>query len=150
MPGDLAARIASFDVLAAALDIVRLARSSGVPVTDTGHIYFAIGARLGIDRLRIAARSLEAGSEWQRMAIETVIDDSFSHQASLTMRVLDAASGGKLGRKGVEVLIEGWLETHAPAILRVNALMEDIRSEAELDQAMLTVANGQLRALVSA
>ena len=149
VPGELAARIAGLDVLAAGLDIVRLAHSSGVSVTDAGRIYFAIGARLGIDRLRLAARLLKAETEWQRLAIDTVVDDSFSHQASLTMRVLDAASGGKLGRRAVDGLIETWLETHAPAIRRVNNLMEEIRGEAEIDQAMLTVANGQLRALVS-
>jgi glutamate dehydrogenase len=104
----------------------------------------------GIDRLRIAARTLKAENEWQRMAIETVIDDSYSHQAALTVRVLDAATGGKLGRKAVDGLIETWLQSHAAAIRRVNDLMEEIRAEPELDQAMLTVANGQLRALVSA
>jgi glutamate dehydrogenase len=150
VPDELARRIAGLPVLAAALDIVRLVHSSGVSVADTGRIYFAIGARLGIDRLRLAAQTLKADTEWQRMAVETVVDDSFGHQAALTMRVLDAAGSGRLGEQAVDGLIETWLETHAPAVRRVNALMDEIRSEAEIDQAMLTVANGQLRALVAA
>ena len=150
VPEDLAVRIAGLEVLAAALDIVRLAHSSGVSVVDTGRIYFAIGARLGIDRLRLAARTVRSETEWQRMAVETVVDDSYSHQAALTMRVLDAATGGKLGRKAVDGLIETWLAAHAASIRRVNNLMDEIHCEPELDQAMLTVANGQLRALVAA
>ncbi|CAN0211156.1 unnamed protein product [Discosporangium mesarthrocarpum] len=150
VPEELARSIAGLDVLAAALDIVRLAHSSGVSVVDTGRIYFAIGARLSIDRLRIAARVVKVETEWQRLAVETVVEDSYSHQAALTMRVLDAAAGGKLGRKAVDGLIESWIESHTAAIRRVNNLMDQIRNEAEPDQAMLTVANGQLRALVTA
>ena len=150
MPEDLASRIAGLDVLAAALDIVRLAHSSGVSVIDTGRIYFAIGARLGIDRLRLAGRLVKTETEWQRMAVETIVDDSYSHQAALTVRVLDAATGGKLGRRAVDGLIETWLGANAGGIRRLNNLMDEIRSEAEIDQAMLTVANGQLRALVTA
>jgi glutamate dehydrogenase len=150
VPDELAGRIAGLDVLAAALDIVRLAHSSSVSVVDTGRIYFAIGARLGIDRLRLAAQTVKSETEWQRMAVETVVDDSYSHQAALTVRVLDAATGGKLGRKAVDGLIETWLAAHTAAIRRVNNLMEEIHAEPELDQAMLTVANGQLRALVAA
>jgi NAD-specific glutamate dehydrogenase len=77
----------------------------------------------------------------------------FSQQrngGALAVRVLDAAIDGKLGRKAVDGLIETWLQSHAAAIRQVNDLMEKIRAEPELDQATLTMANGQLRALVYA
>jgi glutamate dehydrogenase len=149
VPEDLASRIASLEVLPAAGDIVRIAANSGVPVVDCGRMYFAIGARLGIDWLRHAAKRVSSESDWEALALAAIIDESYSHQSELTTRVLDMAGGGKLNQRAASGLIEMWLDGHDGAVTRSHQLIDELRSVEQVDLAMLTVANAQLRNIIS-
>ena len=149
VPEDLSSRIASLEVLPAAGDIVRIAARSGVPVLDCGRMYFAIGARLGIDWLRHAARRINTETDWEAMAVTAIVDDSYSHQSELTTRVLDMAGSGKLNQRAASGLIEMWLDGHAGAVARSHQLIVEMRAEDHIDLAMLTVANAQLRSLIN-
>ncbi len=149
VPKALAQRIASLDVLAAGGDVVRIARDSGVPVLDTGHVYFELGARLGIDWVRHASRTITPESEWEKLAIDAIVDDSYRHQSALTNRVLDVAGGGKLGPKMAEGVIETWVGSRNGAVERACQMLDDLRSNEAVDLAMLSVANGQLRNLLA-
>ena len=149
VPEDLAGRIASLEVLPAAGDIVRIAANSGVPVIDCGRMYFAIGARLGIDWLRRAAKRVSGETEWETLALAAIIDESYSHQSELTTRVLDMAGGGKLNQRAASGLIEMWLDGHDGAVTRSHQLIDELRAVDQVDLAMLTVANAQLRNLIS-
>ncbi|MFQ5971721.1 MAG: hypothetical protein ACE5Q3_05265, partial [Alphaproteobacteria bacterium] len=130
-------------------DIVRIARSCGVSVADAGRIYFGLGARLGIDWLRHATKRVKPESEWEKLAVAVVVDDSFGHQSELTTRVLDAAGDGKLGARAVGDIIDTWLDGRRQIVERTGALFAELRGAPEIDLAMLTVANRQLRALVA-
>ena len=149
VPEELSSRIASLEVLPAAGDIVRIAASSGVPVVDCGRMYFAIGARLGIDWLRHAARRIHTETEWEAMAVTAIVDDSYSHQSELTTQIFDTAGKGKLNQRAASGLIEMWLDGHDGAVARSHQLVDEMRAEDQVDLAMLTVANAQLRALLN-
>ena len=149
VPDELAQRVAQLDVLFAACDVVAIANGDAVSVADAGHIYFALGARLGIDSLRHAARRVKVETEWQRLAVSSLIDDSFSHQSVLTTRVVEAAGAGKLGGRAANGIVDTWLQGRRAAIDRTVALIEEIRAAPEADLAMLTVGSSQLRTLVA-
>ena len=149
VPKALARKVASLQVLAAGGDVIQIARESSVPVLDTGRVYFDLGSRLGIDWLRNTARAVEPTSDWERLAIESIIDDSYSHQSGLTNHVLDVAGGGKLGSKAAEGVISTWIESRNGAVQRTVQLLDTLRESETVDLAMLTVANGQLRSLLT-
>ena len=149
VPKALARKVASLDVLAAGGDVVQIARDSNVPVLDTGRVYFELGARLGIDWLRHTARGVSAASDWERLAIESIIDDSYGHQSTLTNRVLEVAGGGKLGPRAAEGVITTWIESRNGAVERTCQVLDSLRESETVDLAMLTVANGQLRGLLA-
>lgn len=149
VPKGLAQQIASLDVLAAGGDVVRIARESGVPVLDTGRVYFELGARLGIDWVRHASKEITPESEWERIAIDTIVDDSYRHQSALTNRVLDVAGGGKLGPKVAAGVIETWIGSRNGAVERTCQLLDDLRVSESVDLAKLSVASGQLRNLLA-
>ncbi len=46
-------------------------------------------------------------------------------------------------------LIEIWLDKHNSAVVRPHQLIDDMRAEGQVDLAMLTVANAQLRSLLN-
>jgi glutamate dehydrogenase len=146
VPAALARRVASLDVLAPACDIVRISRSEKHDPCSVAEIYYALGAEFGFDWLRGAAKTLADGNEWQKMAVAAIFDDLYAHQTDLTVKVLDAAGDTRLAT----VVIEVWAAAHQHAVSRLAALVADLRTAANLDLAMLAVANREVRSLVAA
>ncbi len=148
VPPGLAEKIGALDVMASACDIVGAAEAGGVPVRDAGRVYFEIGARLGIDWLRQTAQHVKVESNWQQLAVNAIVDDTYGHQVSMTSDVLDIAGSGALTKEAAVEMIDTWISGRVSAVERTNGLLEELRSATEIDLAMLTVANRDLRALV--
>ena len=140
VPETVAYRIASLGVMGAALDIVRLSRT-GRPVEDVAKVYFSVGARFGLDRLRTAGNSIAAETPWQKAAVAAVIDDLFNYQSTLASRVLGENDGTKDP-------VDHWLAVRPREVERIDQMMTDFRAAQTVDLAMLTVASRQLRTLV--
>jgi glutamate dehydrogenase len=149
VPAELARRVAALEDLASAPDIVRTARQRNFPVERVAQVYFALGARLGLDWLRTAAGAIRTETTWQRTAVEAVMDELFGQQSELTAHVLDSSDGAKANGAGAEAAIESWLAARAAALGRADSLIAELRAVASVDLAMLAVANRQLRALVA-
>jgi len=140
IPAPLAQRVASLHVMSAALDIVRLTRA-GRPVEEVARVYFGLGARFGLDRVRVAGASIAAETPWQKAAVAAVVDDLFNYQSILASRVITETNGA---REPVDV----WLASRPRVVERIDQTMIDFRAATTVDLAMLTVASRQLRALV--
>jgi glutamate dehydrogenase len=142
IPQALAHRVASLDVMSSALDIVRISRS-GRAVDETAKVYFGLGARFNLDRLRAAGASLSADTPWQKTAIANVIDDLFNYQSTMASRVIAESNGSREGDT-----VDSWLAKRERVVERVDQMMTDLKTAPAVDLAMLTVASRQLRALV--
>jgi glutamate dehydrogenase len=140
IPERLAYRVASLGVMSAALDIVRLTRA-GRAVDDVARVYFGLGARFGLDRLRAAGASIAAETPWQKAAVAVVVDDLFNYQSILASRVIGETDGARDP-------VDAWLASRARVVERIDQTMTDFRAATSIDLAMLTVASRQLRALV--
>jgi glutamate dehydrogenase len=140
IPAAVAYRVASLGVMSAGMDIVRLSRS-GRPVDDVARVYFGLGARFGLDRLRAAGASIAAETPWQKAAVAAVVDDLFNYQSVLASRVIAEADGARDP-------VDAWLASRPRVVERVDQTMTDFRAATTVDLAMLTVASRQLRALV--
>lgn len=140
IPDALAHRIATLDVMSSAMDIVRISRRGGA-VEDAARVYFGLGARFGLDRLRIAGSAIVAETPWQKAAVAALIDDLFNYQSVLATRVI--AEGN-----GAADPVDAWLAQRARVVERVDTTMHDVEAAQTVDLAMLTVAARQLRALV--
>ena len=140
IPSPLAYRVASLTVMSAAFDIVRLTKS-GRNVEDVARVYFGLGARFGLDRLRAAGVSIVADTPWQKAAVAAVVDDLFNYQSTLASRVIGETNGARDP-------VDTWLAPRTRVVERIDQTMTDFRSAPNIDLAMLTVASRQLRALV--
>jgi glutamate dehydrogenase len=140
IPQSLAHRVASLGVMSAAMDIIRIAREGRV-VDDVARIYFGLGARFGLDRVRAAAASLSAETPWQKAAVASAIDDLFSYQSTLASRVIGESNGSADP-------VDAWLASRPRIVERVDQTMTDFRAAQTVDLAIVTVATRQLRALV--
>jgi len=141
IPDALAHRVARLDVMSSALDIVRIARQSGA-VEETARIYFGLGARFGLDRLRAAGSSIVADTSWEKAAVAAIVDDLFNYQSVLASRVILEGNGVQSGEA-----VDRWLQTRSRVVERVDQMMNDLKSAPIVDLAMLAVASRQLRVL---
>ena len=146
VPQKLARQIGAIGIYASALDIVRIARSTGRKLEDVARVYFALGSRVGFNWLRGAAEKVVAESEWQKLALGAVVDDLYTQQGNLTVEVLQSVNGAKPDT----VAVDKWIEVKDHATHRIAELLKEFRSVGGADLAMLTVASRELRALVQA
>ena len=148
IPERLSNRIAGLDVMASALDIVRIARTgpahAGAAIDEVARVYFTVGARFGLDRLRTAGASIAVDTPWQKAAVAAVVDDLFNYQSVLASRVIAESNGARGAADPVDV----WLANRARVVERVDQTMNEMRTAPSVDLAMLTVATRQLRTLV--
>jgi len=146
VPEKLAKRVAAFDTMASACDIVRLAGGRERDMEATAALYFTLGKRFGLDWLREQAEALGAGDYWNDLAVTALVEDLYGHQFQLCQNVLDAA-GETPG--AAEAVAEAWADARRPLVERLNWLLGELRAEESVDLAMLAVANRQIRALVT-
>ena len=144
IPESLARRVASLDVMSSAMDIIRISQTDAAhSVEEVARVYFGVGARFGLDRLRTASSGIAAETPWQKTALTTLIDDLFAYQSQLASRVIGEANGAK-GADPVEL----WLASRSRVVERIDQTMHDFRASSSVDFAMLAVASRQLRGLL--
>ena len=144
VPEELSARVALLPLLApSALDIVRIARSTGVPAIEVGKIYFAAGVRFGLNWLRRIASQLPADNAWDKQAVTAIADDLLGNQGTLTERVLAGARPGA----SPDELIESWAAARRPLVNRTDQLLAELHALGTPTFAMLAVANRQLKSM---
>jgi glutamate dehydrogenase len=142
VPEDLANRIGHLKALSAACDIIRIARNVGRSVEEVGETYFLLGSRFRLDSLRHGANVLAPENPWYQMALGAIIEDLWGTQGDLTGRVLGNGGCGKAA-------VDGWSEQRKASVGRVEEIITELMQHGSLDLAMLTVANRELRGLVS-
>jgi len=143
VPEDLARRVAALEPLAAALDIVQAAERAQADVDAVAEVYFSIGAKLGLDWLRVQAERMPAENHWERTAITEIVDDLYTQQRTLTHQVLTCASGA-----GPEAAVENWSAERANGVARALQLVSDLKASGGLDIPKLAIANRHVQQLI--
>lgn len=142
VPRPLAERVGNLIVLASAADILRIAGRRGMGIEAAGRLYFAVGARFSLGRLRSAAEKLSGRGHWLKLAAAAAIEDLYGHQRDITAAV--AAHHPDLP---ADAAVAAWAETHRAAVERADSLLAELKAAAHVDLPMITVANRQLRTL---
>ncbi len=141
IPDSLAKRVASLDVMASAMDIIAISRTEKTEgVEGVARVYFGVGERFNLDRLRTATHSVTAETPWQKTALQTLVEDLYGYQSILASRVIAEANGSDS--------VETWLQKRARVVERVDQTLHDFRAATSVDLAMLSVTSRQLRSLV--
>ncbi len=108
-PADIAHDVALVRALASARETVDIAQETGWPLQATLFVQHQVGALLGLDRMRAAARDLQPRDQWDRLALQRVADDlprrqselsiaaiRFAQAAGMAPTAMDQASAGRL------------------------------------------------------
>ena len=151
VPHELADEIGALPLFGTAPEIAQLASTKGLSIDLVAGAYFAIGAEVGIDRLKVLSRRIVGAEHWDRLAIRRLNDDLFAAQRALTGDALsllgkDKANGTRTEGAGAAML---WVKQHEVALSRAKAFLAALESAGELSIAKLTLANSQIRELAT-
>lgn len=147
IPEELARKIALMPVLSSACDIIRISSEQGTDMKNTARTYFELGKRFHLDWMRQKARYLPREDHWQSEAANGLMDQLYSSQAGMTVRILRDINGkGQKLPKGSS-MVDIWAEKHAHHLKQLDGLFVDLRRAGTIDLTMLTVAEQRLRSL---
>jgi glutamate dehydrogenase len=151
-PLDVAEDVAVLPLMSAAPEIAQLAFNRSLDVDLVAGAYFAIGAIVGIDRLRGLASRISGGEHWDRLAIRRIVDDLFAGQRALTAQVLHGFENDKIDRTRAEGsnAADEWAKEHTEALERTRTFLDELERTGELSIAKLTLANSQIHELAAA
>ncbi len=139
---ELAARVASLEAHNASLDIVELAASQRIAVTEAARLYFEAGARTGLDWLRQQIDRLPVEGPWQATARTGLRDAALRLHRKLAERVLSRG-----GRGSAEERVSAWQEAAGKELTHWQRTLADMRAAGAADFATLTVGVESLRKL---
>ncbi|MBL6854146.1 MAG: NAD-glutamate dehydrogenase, partial [Alphaproteobacteria bacterium] len=111
-PLDVAEDVAVLPLMSSAPEIAQLAHSKGLAIDLVAGAYFAMGATVGIDRLRGLAWRITASQHWDRLAIRRIVDDLYAGQRALTAEALASVTDGKSGtRADGAIAVRTWADS---------------------------------------
>ena len=149
VPHDLAEDVAVLPLLGAAPEIVLLASTRNVSIGVVAGAYFAMGALLGLDRLRGLAARIAADGHWDRLAIRRTIDDLYASQRVLAGEAIVRAgrAEGTAGRAEGAAAVRAWAEARTDDVHRTRGFLHEIERDGQLSIAKLTLAASQIQKL---
>ncbi len=148
-PLDVAEDVAVLKLMSSAPEIAALARARTLSVDLVAGAYFAMGAAVGIDRLRGLAARIGAKEHWDRLAIRRIADDLFAGQRALTAEALSALDTGKTTRADGAEAVKAWSDARAETLARAKSFLDALERSGDLSIAKLTLANSQIRELAA-
>ena len=143
VPEELARRVAIYNELFSALDIVEVARSEQISVEDVSAVYFSLGEELDLHWVRDQIIALPRANRWQALARAALRDDLQAQERILTRDVLRQES--KSSDAGSR--IAAWMAHNDASVQRCLQVLADLKSGPEADFAMLSVAMREIRGM---
>jgi glutamate dehydrogenase len=135
VPSELATRVAGFDPLGSALDIVEMAEEAGESVEAVAAVYFALGDRLQLHWLRDQIEALPRDNRWHTLARTALRDDLYAQERAITADVVRVSAPGD----APDARIASWIARNDAAVRRATQLIADVKAGGAPELATLSV-----------
>jgi len=148
LPTRLAKDISLMPVLGSACDIVRISIDHKYDIPLAAEIYFNIGDHFHLDWMREKARQLPSDGQWSDQALEGLVDQLYTCQAGLTVRVLnDMKKELSKPKANATNLLQQWFIERGDKVRLMEPFFNEIYKNGSLDISMLIIAEQRLRSL---
>ena len=107
---------------------------------ETAKLYFRVGEEFGLGWLRYCAEKLPTDNHWQKLAAAAMIEELYSHQRSITLRIVKSG-------KGQGDLLESWKKANGSVVKQTAQMLADLEVSELVDLSMLAVASRNLSAI---
>jgi glutamate dehydrogenase len=148
VPLDVAEDVAILPLLGAAPEVVLLAETEKVSVDKAAETYFAVGALIGIDRLRALAERIVSTDHWDRLALRRIIDDLYMAQRLLGAEALRLAGDAKPA-DGTSA-VRSWAKLRQSDVDQTANFLAQLERGGEPSIAKLSLANSQIQKMAAA
>ncbi len=145
VPEELAARVASFEIAYALLNVVEIARAKDLTPAEVARVHFALGERLGIAMLHQRIVGLPRDDQWQTMARAALRDDLHSVHAQLTAEVLETTPVDA----EAEARVAEWEQEAGGVVDRAVETLGAVCADEHTDLARVSVALRVVRGLLA-
>lgn len=135
VPRELAQRVGILSPLAAALDIVKVAKQSETDILLVASLYFALGKELQFHWLREQIGSLRIQTHWHDLARTRLGDMLNTHQREITAHILTCTAPSKNAKR----MLEEWKQSKRYAVERHAEVVSEFRARSSLDFALLSM-----------
>ncbi|MEP3888871.1 MAG: NAD-glutamate dehydrogenase [Hellea sp.] len=114
---DLATDVALLKSRASGFDVIGLAESTGWADQRAAKLFYDIGGRFKIDRIRSSLLNTKSDSHWERLAMRHLQEDFFKAQARFAQSVAAYAAETKSDENAaINALIADWVRAKIPQI----------------------------------
>jgi glutamate dehydrogenase len=148
VPKDLAEDAAILPLLGAAPEVVLLAETEKVSVDAAAHAYFAMGALIGLDRLRALAGGIVSTDHWDRLAVRRIVDDLYRAQRLLTAEAIQRMQAGAGAFDGAAA-VRSWAKLRASDVEQTANFLGQLERGGEPSIAKLSLANSQIQKMAA-
>ncbi|WP_017931095.1 NAD-glutamate dehydrogenase [Robiginitomaculum antarcticum] len=148
IPQELAERAALLRSYASGFDVVAFASETGWDLKPAAELFYDIGGRFKIDRLRNAAIRLTPKDHWDRLALRRITEDFYAVQGQLALLAARAhkTRGGKANVPARNV-IDPWLKDHLASVKAYDSAYMRLSGAGGWTLAKFALAVAQLQEL---
>ncbi len=150
VPEGLATDVALLKSRASGFDVMGLSDSTGWAPAEAAALFYDIGGRFKIDRIRSALLSTKSDSHWERLALRHLQEDFFKAQARFAQSAaaFHAARGGKPTDQ-VRPIIQDWVTEDIPQIKAYEDTVAAMSRDGGWTVPKFAIVNAQLSDLIS-
>ncbi len=146
VPHELAKKIAAMDPIASAFDIGEISSKSNFSLKSISKIYFEIGTRFYLKRLRSKVAKLVPENYWQKLSSKSVLDELYFYQMMIAKNVVECGCENKDSCKIDSV--DSWISSAKFAVDRYDNFISDLELQPNPDLSVFVVALNRLKPLI--
>ena len=127
-----------------------LAEITRWPVQRTANLFYDVGGRFKIDRIRLALLNTESSSQWDRLALRHLQEDFFKAQARFSQSVAAYAADTESDADvPVETLIANWVRDKIPQMKTYEESVAAMSRSGGWTVSKFAIVNAQLSDLMT-
>ncbi len=150
IPKALAVDVALLRSRASGFDVLELADKVKLDVPKAAELFYEIGGRLKIDRVRAALISTNSNDHWERLAMRHLQEDFFKAQFRFAEDAAKFAKKKKTAKFDDEAIIRDWVKARVPNIKAYEDTVNAMSKKGGWTVSKFAIINAQLSDLMSA
>ena len=149
IPKTLAVDVALLRSRASGFDVLDLADKVKWDIPKAAELFYEIGGRLKIDRVRAALISTNSNDHWERLAMRHIQEDFFKAQFRFARDAARFANKKKGGKFDADVITQEWVNARVPNIKTYEDTVNAMSKKGGWTVSKFAIFNAQLSDLMS-
>lgn len=148
IPEDLARDVALLRSSASGFDVVALTEKTGWPIHKSAKLFYDIGGRFKIDRLRSMSIKTVPNTHWEGLAQRRIDEDFYAAQAALALGAARVhIENGGTAKASAKTIIEGYVKCMGHSVSAYENTFSKVNTSGGWTLAKFAIMNAQLREL---